>query len=516
VSELPNGWTRLSLGDAGRWVGGGTPSKDVRRFWSSGTVPWVSPKDMKQARVRDSEDHITSEALSASAARLVPASSVLVVVRSGILEHSLPVAVTDADVTVNQDLKALTPHKGVNADFIAWALRSSSQEILHSCKKDGTTVASIDFARLKAFEIPLAPVQEQPRIVDAIESYVSRLDDAVESLQRAQARLKAYRASVLKAAAEGRLVTTEAEVARKEKRDYEPADVLLKRILAERGRRWEEAELARLNAAGKSPKDDRWKARYDEPGAADASTLPTLPEGWCWASLDQLALLVRNGQSLAPRESAGVRTLRISAVRPLAVDFSDVRFLPGTAADYADDLIETDDLLFTRYNGTPSLVGVCARVGAVNEPTVHPDKLIKVRLAPAIHSRYAAIASNAGASRRHVEMRRRTTAGQSGISGGDLKVMPIPLPPPLEQQRIADRTETLLSIADDTEKALAKEVLRCARLRQAVMNWAFAGKLVDQNPADELADRLLARIRAERKPATPSTAPRRLRVKPKR
>ena len=93
---------------------------------------------------------------------------------------------------------------------------------------------------------------------------------------------------MLKAAVEGRLVPTEASLARAEKRDYEPAEVLLARILKERRRRWEEAELAKLKAAGKTPKDDKWKAKYEEPVAPDTSTLPELPEGWCWAASTNL------------------------------------------------------------------------------------------------------------------------------------------------------------------------------------------------------------------------------------
>ena len=125
--------------------------------------------------------------------------------------------------------------------------------------------------------LPLPPMPEQQRIVEAIDSYLTRLDDAVASLERAQAKLKAYRASVLKAAVEGRLVPTEASLARAEKRDYEPADVLLARILKERRRRWEEAELARLKAAGKTPKDDKWKAKYEEPRLSEHERSLSLP-----------------------------------------------------------------------------------------------------------------------------------------------------------------------------------------------------------------------------------------------
>ena len=90
------------------------------------------------------------------------------------------------------------------------------------------------------------------------------------ALRRAQANLKRYRASVLKDACEGRLVPTEAELARSEGREYEPADVLLERILAERRARWESQEKRR--------------GKYKEPSAPDTSALPELPEGWVWAT----------------------------------------------------------------------------------------------------------------------------------------------------------------------------------------------------------------------------------------
>lgn len=367
---------------------------------------------------------------------------------------------------------------------------------LHRLDKS-TAVPGLSRDDYDCVSVELPPEREQQRIADALDSYCSRLDAATTTLERAQTRLKAYRASVLKAAVEGRLVPTEAELSRAEKRDYEPADVLLKRILAERRRRWEKAEFARLKAGGKPGNDDRWKMKYEEPAEVDTAQLPSLPRGWCWASLDQLSVLLRNGQSMPPRELSGVRTLRISAVRPLSIDFNDVRYLPGKPDDFRQDLMETNDLLFTRYNGTPALVGVSARVGVLSEPTVHPDKLIKVRLAQLLSSEYVAIASNCGVSRRHVEKQRRTTAGQSGISGGDLKVMPIPLPPLAEQMRIAERTEALLSVADASVRDLRAQQVRTTRLRQAILKWAFEGRLVAQDTSDEPAEQLLARIRAK-------------------
>ncbi|MDP1898207.1 MAG: restriction endonuclease subunit S, partial [Sulfurimicrobium sp.] len=114
----PTGWRLLPLKELGFWVGGGTPSKAKPAYWETGTIPWVSPKDMKTERIHDSEDHITEQAVSESTANLIPTGSVLLVTRSGILRHTLPVAITTVPVTVNQDLKALTPKEGILPEYV--------------------------------------------------------------------------------------------------------------------------------------------------------------------------------------------------------------------------------------------------------------------------------------------------------------------------------------------------------------------------------------------------------------
>jgi type I restriction enzyme S subunit len=121
--DLPSGWTEMHLGQIGRWCGGGTPSKTNRSFWEEGVIPWVSPKDMKRFLINSAEDHITAAAVAESATQLIPKGSVLLVTRSGILRHSLPVAVNTCDVAINQDLKALTPNSGVDPIFIGFQVR---------------------------------------------------------------------------------------------------------------------------------------------------------------------------------------------------------------------------------------------------------------------------------------------------------------------------------------------------------------------------------------------------------
>jgi type I restriction enzyme, S subunit len=400
---------------------------------------------------------------------------------------------------------ALTPYTGIDARLVSYLLNSWRFVSFASGLNAGIDRPRVDFEGIADYEFAIPPLPEQRRIVEKVDSLLSKLEAATAGLQRAAANLKRYRSSVLNAAVEGRLVPTEAELARKEGRDFEPASVLLDRILAERRRRWEESELARMKAAGKPPKDDRWKSKYKQPTAPNTTALPRLPEGWCWATIDQLAALVRNGYSHAPTEASGVPILRISAVRPMSLDLKDIRFLPGQTEQYSDFLVENGDLLFTRYNGTRSLVGVCALAREVPSSLAYPDKLIKVKtVVPGIVPEFIEIAANSGFSREHMEFLIRTTAGQSGISGTDVKRMPLPLPPFDEQRRVVADVDEKLSIADETLRGLERSLAQCERLRQSILKWAFEGKLADQDPNDEPASVLLERILAERHIAMPS------------
>ena len=229
----------------------------------------------------------------------------------------------------------------------------------------GVGLAHITKSKFVDSFVPLPPLPEQRRIVAEIETQFTRLDASVDGLKRAQANLKRYRASVLKAACEGKLVPTEAELARVEGRYYEPADRLLERILTERRAQWESQEKRR--------------GKYKEPTALDTSDLPTMPEGWVWSKLDQVIALLKNGYSKRPHGSTGTAILRISAVRPLSVDTNDVRWV-DQSEPLSGYLLEPGDMLFTRYNGNPALVGVCGMVPYLDRPTIHPDKLIRASL----------------------------------------------------------------------------------------------------------------------------------------
>ena len=190
-------WERVPLKELGDWYGGGTPSKSNAAFWRDGDVPWLSPKDMGAEVLQGTQDHVTAEAIIGSSTKLVPAGSVAVVTRSGILERTIPVALVPFATTMNQDMKAVVPRAGIDPRWIAWGLRAFERDLLRDTRKAGTTVASIEMPRWYGFKLPVPPLEEQLRIVAILEDHLSRLDAADSQLDAAARRTSALSAHVL-------------------------------------------------------------------------------------------------------------------------------------------------------------------------------------------------------------------------------------------------------------------------------------------------------------------------------
>jgi len=365
----------------------------------------------------------------------------------------------------------------------------------------GAGLAHITKGKFEASELIIPPLAEQKRIVDEVDKQFTRLDPGVAALEHVQLNLKRYRAAVLNAACEGRLAPTEAELARAEGRDYEPADQLLARILKDRRAKWEANQLAKMQASGNPPKDDKWKLRYQEPAAPDASDLPEIPEGWVWATVEQLSQLVQYGTSSRTCEDpTGIPVLRMGNIVDGRLSLDSLKFLPSDHHEFPDLLLVPGDILFNRTNSA-ELVGKTAVYSGTPNPCSFASYLIRVRLAGHYLPDLITYYLNSTLGRSWIASVVSQQVGQANVNGAKLQSLAVPVPPLAEQARIVAQVERSLSVVEEVESLVSTGQKRAGRLRQAILKLAFEGKVVPQDPNDEPASALLERIRAEREKA---------------
>jgi type I restriction enzyme S subunit len=193
LGQVPEHWEVQKLKYAVTFVGGGTPSKTNPSFWE-GQIPWVSPKDMKTAVISNAKDHINDEAVAASSTSIVGPGSVLLVVRSGILRRSIPVAINLVPVALNQDMKALRPkHALLMSGYLRALIQGNQRRLLDEWTKQGATVESIEHEYLANSHIPLPPLPEQTAIVEYLDAQTAKIDTAIASLRRKIELVREYR-----------------------------------------------------------------------------------------------------------------------------------------------------------------------------------------------------------------------------------------------------------------------------------------------------------------------------------
>ena len=389
----------------------------------------------------------------------------------------------------------LRPYLQETASYISLFLQTSTYRDYVSALSAGVNINNLRREHIEGVPLPVPPLNEQHRIVEEIERRFSQLDAGVAALERAKANLKSYRASMLQAACEGRLVPTEAELTRTEVREYEPADRLLTRILNERRATWEAKQLAKMEAQGKAPKDDKWKAKYKEPAGPDTSELPELPEGWVWATWEQLSTRVTVGHVGPMRHEYvqdGVPFLRSQNVRENRFDPTGLLYIsPTFHKRLSKSTLHPGDLVVVRSGGVGVTCVIPESLGEAN-----CSDLVIIQKPLGLNSQYGSFFMNSVA-KRDVE------AGQVGIAlthfnTRSVATLSVAVPPLVEQRRIVTEVEDRLSILDKLEAATIANLKRADRLRQAILKQAFEGKLVPQDPNDEPASILLERIREER------------------
>ncbi len=311
---------------------------------------------------------------------------------------------------------------------------------------------------LKQSTIPVAPPDQQKRIVAEIEKQFSRLDEAVANLKRVKANLKRYKAAVLKAAVEGCLVETEAELARREGRSYETGAKLLQRILETRRSQWQ------------------GKGKYKEPAAPDITDLPELPEGWVWVSVEQTALIISGLTKNPKREALPSKYpyLRVANVYANELRLNEIEYIGVAESELGKLLLQRNDLLVVEGNGSPDQIGRVALWDGSISNCVHQNHIIKVRFSDVSLPKWVMNWLLSPGGRHQIERVSSSTSGLHTLSTGKVSCLPVPLPPIAEQHRIVAEVDRRLSLIRKAEAQVAANLQRAERLRQAILRRAFA------------------------------------------
>ena len=380
------------------------------------------------------------------------------------------------------EFHVLRPSAAIRSDLLAYYLLRDDFRASARSKMKGTAgQLRVPQQFLEAQTMPVPPLPDQERIVETIDSYFTRLDEVAATLERVQHKLTRYRASILKAAVEGRLVPTEAALARAERRDYEPASVLLERILAEHRQSWEEAELAKMKAAGKTPKNDKWKARYKDPAATDTATLPPLPEGWCCARIGVIGH-VQLGRQRSPKRAVGPNMrpyMRAANVTWNGISLHDVKEMDFTPDEFKTYALRRGDLLLSEASGSASEVGKPAIWNDEVADCCFQNTLIRVRaleaLVPFLYLHFYKDALTGALARA------ARGVGIHHLGAKTLSDWEIHLPPLDEQRRIVETVGSYFTELDHVTATLEKVERKLKGYRASILKAAFTGQFAGRD-----------------------------------
>jgi len=485
----PAGWTWTPLTAVARLESGHTPSRRHPEWWG-GEVPWIGIPDARRhhgGTIHETIQTTNEEGLANSSARLLPAGTVCLS-RTASVGY---VVVMGREMATSQDFVNWICSNAVVPDFLKNLFVAEKESLLRFAK--GSTHGTIYFPEVKAIQVCLPPVNEQKRIVAKLEALQERSDAAKAALDAIPPLLEKLRQSVLASALRGDLTKSW----REQHPDVEPASKLLERIRAERRRRWEEANPTK---------------KYKEPKPVDQEGLPQLPEGWCWASLDELLVGITagkspkaNGRPAGPGE-CGV--LKVSAVSWGRFRYEENKALKG-GLPAGVPTVRSGDLLVSRAN-TVELVGAVVLVEDEHPNLMLSDKTLRLDVVPHVDKRYLLRALRSAEVRAVFEDQATGTSNSMrNLSQEKIRSAPIPLPPTGEQEEIVERVFETLDVAAEHARRHGNFRAALKKLEQSLLAKAFRGELVPQDPDDEPAEALLVRIRAEREandPPAPRTA----------
>lgn len=424
-------WERVPLKELGDWYGGGTPSKSNPAFWTDGDVPWLSPKDMGPEVLHGTQDHVTSEAVSGSSTKLVPAGSVAVVTRSGILERTIPVSIVPFATTMNQDMKAVVPRAGIDPRWIAWGLRAFERDLLRDTRKAGTTVASIEMPRWYGFKLPVPPLEEQRRIVAILEDQLSRLDAADSYLAAASRRLAALQ------------------------------DRLIRRAVT--GADFGAGVATELPAVG-----------------TDDGLLPPLPADWEWARLGDVADVAGGVTKDAKKQNdpsfVEVPYLRVANVQRGHLNLDTVTTIRVPPARAEALRLRRGDVLLNEGGDRDKLARGWVWDGQIDD-CIHQNHVFRARITDArLTPEFLSFTANSFGGP-WAERNGKQSVNLASISLRVIRQMPVIVPARGEAEAAVSRLTKQLAGTARLRAGIDVARARCTALRRSLLAAAFSGRL---------------------------------------
>lgn len=408
----------------------------------------------------------------------------------------------------NHVFRARLKHEDILPEFVSYYANAFGKKYFFDEGKQTTNLASISLSKLKNLPLPLAPKNEQSRIVSKIEELFSDLDKGEESLRQAQAQLKRYRQSVLKAAVTGELTRDWRE---QNKDRLETGEALLKRILKARREAWEKAEVEKMRAKGVKPKDDSWKKKYVEPKGPDTTGLPELPEGWAWASLDMLAFIkggVTVDKKRSPENPVEVPYLRVANVQDCNLDLNKIKRINVSPETIQELRLIPGDILLNEGGDLDKLGRGWVWEGQI-PVCIHQNHVFRARLAGDIVSPFFVSYYASAMGKSFFMEKGKQTTNLASISLTKIKSLPVPISGTIENQHIIGRVNSCLQELEVISEEISIRASSSQALRQSILKSAFSGALVPQDPNDEPASELLKRIAAATAaPASPPSSSR--------
>jgi type I restriction enzyme, S subunit len=461
-NKLPMGWSFTSIGELikndgvfidGDWI----ESKDQN---PNGNIRLIQLADIGDGYYRNKSNRfLTIEKAVELNCTFLKAGDLLIarmpdpLGRACIFPGDIKDSITAVDVCIVR-----TESDGANHFWLMYAINSPQFRSMVESLQSGSTRKRISRSNLAKITFPLPPIPEQERIVERIESLFTQLDAGVAGLKRAQVVLKRYKASVLKAACEGRLVL------------QDPSDEPAEEMLVNRQFVQSKKRMGRLWGAGSVP-------------ALLENERILLPDTWVWVKVTDVGFNVDDVVQVGPMSMQskdfiidGIPVLNVGCVQWGYIDETKLNFLPDyKAKEFERYRILSGDVLFTR-SGT---VGRSAVAKDHQNHWLMTFHLLRVRPNPRICiSQYLQIVFEGAPHIRRQTRDASIGTTRAGFNTNLLAMLDIPLPPIIEQQRIVAEVEQRLSVVKELEQTIEGNLKRASRLRQAILKRAFEGRLV--------------------------------------